>query len=282
MAKLNAWTLTQYEKIVFLDTDILLISTPDHLFKLNGFGGGRGHFGRAGLFNAGFMVLEPSLRVFNELIAFKEANESPVRMFNNLLDCTEMGLLNTYFNKEVSLLPMASPYTIQNSPIMHWYGDHKPWEPLDIQCYPTPYFANKLWGSIWTETEAALYPTFKGDLHFESIRSAINGILSSTPRLHAAGGKKVSEDGYYYYDVRPTYLDEDGYYYYELLSSDLRRRNVDERANTNSLFFEFEFEGIKSRGRSDEDGYYYYELLGLQSVLQKDAQHDGHDDSNEL
>jgi len=184
MAKLNAWTLTQYEKIVFLDTDVILVSNADHLFEIAGFGGGRGNFGKDGLFNAGFMVLDPSLRVFNELIAFKEANESPVRLFDNLLDCTEMGLLNTYFHKKATLLPMASPYSIHKSPIMHWYGDHKPWEPLDIQCYPTPYFANKFWLHIWSETEAALYPTFKGDLHFESIRAAVSDIVSSSPRLH--------------------------------------------------------------------------------------------------
>jgi len=243
-----------------------------------------------------------------------------------------------------------------------------------------------LWNSIWAETEAALYPTFKGDLHFESVRSAINGILSSSPRLHAAAKDKYGKDSYgkdkygkdsygkdsYGKDLydeasygeasygqdgygkdqvgygkdqvgsgkdedgygkdqegygqvgygqdgesqerhgrdqdgygqvgygqegesqerhgrdqdgygQDAYgLDQDGYSFYELLSSDLRRRNADQKPNTNSLFFAFEFEGIKSGARSEDGGGYYYELLGLQTVLQKEAQHDGHDESYEL
>jgi len=182
MTKLQTFTLVEYEKLIFLDSDIIMVSPADAVFEINGFGGGSGNFGSEGLFNAGYMLIEPSMTTFNHLL--KETNRAPPHLFKNILDCTEMGLLNKYFHKELTLLPMASPYNIVKSPFVHWFGDHKPWENLDTTCYPSPYFSNKLWAQTWEETVESM-KEFTGNELFQNVFKAVMDRRAQPSLIHS-------------------------------------------------------------------------------------------------
>jgi hypothetical protein len=94
-----------------------------------------------------------------------------------------MGLLNQYFHKHVTLLPMASPYNVVRSPFVHWFGDHKPWENLDTSCYPSPYFSNKLWAMIWEETVESM-KEFTGNELFQNVYKAVMDRRSEPSQIH--------------------------------------------------------------------------------------------------
>lgn len=68
--KLHVWGLTQFEKIVFLDSDMIILRNLDHLFDKPAFSAavaGAGLFGWTKL-NSGLMVIEPDKKVEEELI----------------------------------------------------------------------------------------------------------------------------------------------------------------------------------------------------------------------
>jgi len=158
-----------------------MVSSADEVFATRGFGGGSGNFGAEGLFNAGYMVIEPSMKTFNSLL--KQTNRAPPRLFRNILDCTEMGLLNQYYHKHLTLLPMASPYNLVKSPFVHWFGDHKPWESLDTSCYPSPYFSNKLWAMTWEETVESM-KEFTGNELFQNVFKAVMDRRGTPSQIH--------------------------------------------------------------------------------------------------
>jgi len=143
------------------------------------------------LFNAGYMVLEPSSETYQALL--KETTRAPPRLFGNILDCTEMGLLNKYFYKHSTLLPMASPYNIVQSPFVHWFGDHKPWENLDTSCYPSPYFANKLWAQMWVETVESMKDMHDNGL-FQTAYKAVLDKSGLPSHLHSHSTSVVAPE----------------------------------------------------------------------------------------
>ncbi|GJP44311.1 hypothetical protein CLOM_g3682 [Closterium sp. NIES-68] len=66
-AKLQAWRLEQYEKVVFLDVDALALCNLDHLFQRDEPTGAPSYFTEA--FNSGMLVLQPSQATFSSLVA---------------------------------------------------------------------------------------------------------------------------------------------------------------------------------------------------------------------
>ena len=64
--KLEAWRLTEYRKVVLIDTDTLVLKPIDALFTCPQ-GSAVGDMGAPGNFNSGVFVLEPSEAVYSEL-----------------------------------------------------------------------------------------------------------------------------------------------------------------------------------------------------------------------
>ena len=74
------------------------------------------------------LLLTPSQAVFDELLALGQQKHGAI--FGNLIDCTEQGLLNTYFNgapgREVTKLPIGraddkADWTAAAAPFaVHW------------------------------------------------------------------------------------------------------------------------------------------------------------------
>ncbi|XP_028166202.1 nuclear receptor corepressor 2-like isoform X3 [Ostrinia furnacalis] len=135
--KIHCWSLTQYEKCVFLDADTLVIQNCDELFEREELSAAP-DVGWPDCFNSGVFVYKPSNETFEKLIKFAQERGS--------FDGGDQGLLNSFFsewahgdiNKHLpflynvtsaafySYLPALKHYG-QDLKIIHFIGIAKPW-----------------------------------------------------------------------------------------------------------------------------------------------------------
>lgn len=100
--KFHIWN-QEFDKIIYLDADTIVIKNIDHLFDLNCVFAAGSKFsttyvhGRAtsaewlpSLFNAGVLVIKPDKKTYEELLLYKDTVETPD-------DPSDQGLLNYYF-----------------------------------------------------------------------------------------------------------------------------------------------------------------------------------------
>ncbi|KAL5728264.1 glycogenin glucosyltransferase [Ranunculus cassubicifolius] len=85
--KLYAWTLVQYERVVMLDSDNLFLQNTDELFQCGQFCAA---FINPCIFHTGLFVLEPSMKVFKNMV-----NKLERGMENR--DGADQGFLTGYF-----------------------------------------------------------------------------------------------------------------------------------------------------------------------------------------
>ena len=91
LTKLHLWNLTEFERVLYLDADTLVLSNLDHLFSLPDsidFAASP-ELGFPDCFNSGVMLLKPSSTTFAELQKLAGEIES--------FDGGDQGLLNVYF-----------------------------------------------------------------------------------------------------------------------------------------------------------------------------------------
>uniref|UniRef100_A0ABD2W1A5 glycogenin glucosyltransferase n=1 Tax=Trichogramma kaykai TaxID=54128 RepID=A0ABD2W1A5_9HYME len=141
--KLHCWKLTQYEKCVFLDADVLVIKNSDELFERDELSAAP-DVGWPDCFNSGVFVYAPSEARFADLVAFANSHGS--------FDGADQGLLNLYFHDwahkdiakhlpfiynmcSVAMYSYAPAYRQygENVKIVHFIGNTKPW----LQHYDT-------------------------------------------------------------------------------------------------------------------------------------------------
>ena len=132
--KLRLWELEQYDALLYIDADGLLLGPADGVFGLHGFAAERGLSGP--WFNAGVMLIRPSQQTFAGLIA--RGASTPPTIFNNVVDCTEQGLLNAYFDgsdasRAVQLFDVVHPHDPGGAAVktvVHWITLQcpKPWD----------------------------------------------------------------------------------------------------------------------------------------------------------
>ncbi|XP_045491642.1 fibrous sheath CABYR-binding protein isoform X9 [Colias croceus] len=134
--KIHCWNLTQYDRCVFLDADILVVQNCDELFEREELSAAP-DVGWPDCFNSGVFVFQPSADTFSRLITFAQERGS--------FDGGDQGLLNSFFsswstdnNKRLpflynvtsaafySYLPALKQYG-QNLKIIHFIGPAKPW-----------------------------------------------------------------------------------------------------------------------------------------------------------
>ncbi|XP_038207559.1 cell surface glycoprotein 1 isoform X2 [Zerene cesonia] len=134
--KIHCWNLTQYDRCVFLDADILVVQNCDELFEREELSAAP-DVGWPDCFNSGVFVFQPSADTFSRLINFAQERGS--------FDGGDQGLLNSFFsswstdnNKRLpflynvtsaafySYLPALKHYG-QNLKILHFIGPAKPW-----------------------------------------------------------------------------------------------------------------------------------------------------------
>jgi glycogenin glucosyltransferase len=165
--KLRLWQMTQYERIMYLDADTILTGPVAETFAtVTGFGAEKPlHHSH---FNAGVLLLTPSEKTFTELLALGE--EEPKKIFGNVVDCTEQGLLNSYYNgqpgREVTKLAIGradvkADWESTKAPFaVHWITHvcPKPWlvadkeVPMQAHCDPVVY---TYWTRVWNRLTAS-------------------------------------------------------------------------------------------------------------------------------
>jgi glycogenin glucosyltransferase len=136
--KLHCWNLTQFDKCVFLDADVLILQNCDELFEREEFSAAA-DVGWPDIFNSGVFVFKPSVETYGKLIQFADTVGS--------FDGGDQGLLNQYFSEwstgdssnrlpflyntastaTYSYLPAFKHFN-KNIKILHFIGDTKPWQ----------------------------------------------------------------------------------------------------------------------------------------------------------
>ncbi|KAF9513580.1 glycosyltransferase family 8 protein [Hydnum rufescens UP504] len=133
LTKLHVFRLTQYEKIIFLDADVLPVRTLSHLFTLPHEFSAVPDVGWPDIFNSGVMVLSPGEDKFNALMALVKSKAS--------WDGGDQGLLNEWRGEDWNRLSFiynttptaayiyAPAYERFGSKIsaIHFIGPNKPW-----------------------------------------------------------------------------------------------------------------------------------------------------------
>jgi len=136
--KIRCWTLTQFNKCVFLDADSLVLQNCDELFDREELSAAP-DAGWPDCFNSGVFVFRPNLNTYSELLAHAASEGS--------FDGGDQGLLNTFFkswaSKDIgkhlpfiynmtasatySYLPAFKKFG-QTVKIIHFAGATKPWQ----------------------------------------------------------------------------------------------------------------------------------------------------------
>ncbi|CAO1617098.1 unnamed protein product [Sympodiomycopsis kandeliae] len=144
LTKLHAWRLTDYDKVLFLDADTLILQPLAHLFLTKHHFAASPDTGWPDIFNSGVMLLTPSHDTFDGLLQLAAERGS--------WDGADQGLINEHFGGEVgsgfegrgggwSRLPFTynttalGGYTYapafarygDNVKVAHFIGADKPW-----------------------------------------------------------------------------------------------------------------------------------------------------------
>ncbi|XP_028108774.1 putative glucuronosyltransferase PGSIP8 isoform X2 [Camellia sinensis] len=85
--KLYAWKLVDYDRVVMLDSDNLFLQKTDELFKCGQF---CAVFINPCIFHTGLFVLEPSMKVFNDML-------HELDIGRNNPDGADQGFIGSYF-----------------------------------------------------------------------------------------------------------------------------------------------------------------------------------------
>ncbi|KAI7209487.1 nucleotide-diphospho-sugar transferase [Hortaea werneckii] len=134
-SKINLWRLTQFRKVVYLDSDVVALRAPDELFEGPESFAAAPDIGWPDIFNTGVMVLKPDEGEYWGLRTMALAGDS--------FDGADQGLLNQYFEhrpwKRLSFTYNCTPsgsyqyepayrYFKSKVNLVHFIGSHKPWQ----------------------------------------------------------------------------------------------------------------------------------------------------------
>ncbi|KAI0598146.1 nucleotide-diphospho-sugar transferase [Biscogniauxia sp. FL1348] len=131
--KIHLWNLTQWRRIVYIDSDVVAYRAPDELFDLPHAFAAAPDIGWPDLFNTGVMALTPNVGDYYALCAMAERNIS--------FDGADQGLLNIHFRNNWHRISFAYNVTpsghyqyvpayrhFQSSiNMVHFIGSDKPW-----------------------------------------------------------------------------------------------------------------------------------------------------------
>lgn len=146
--RFSIFKLSQYEKIIFLDSDMLCLSNIDDLLDLNVSFGAVYHPYPDGLQSTNLTEYSDLYKNFNfknsfnaglMIIGKKYLNNETIENLLNISKQSEwlgnQGPLNVYFNDKVTILPdnffLSTPLLktkkLENIKFLHFGGDKKPW-----------------------------------------------------------------------------------------------------------------------------------------------------------
>ena len=141
-AKLYLWTLTQYDSVVVVDADTLILKNVDELHAIPGFVASRdrdynlGGLDSSDLFNSGVLKLRPNKKMFNKMVHMWKSSKI-------YLGAGEQSLLNKFFHRRWTGVrnvynvlacclainhPDNDKYLRRHTRIVHFTRTTKPWE----------------------------------------------------------------------------------------------------------------------------------------------------------
>ena len=97
-SKLQVWNLTSYQKVIYLDADMLVLRNIDELFRASELSAVPDKY--PGVFNTGLMVLEPSTSTYHDMLR--------VYMRTGSYNRGDQGFLNQFFSG--SILTLSAEY----------------------------------------------------------------------------------------------------------------------------------------------------------------------------
>lgn len=132
LSKLNLWKLIQYQKVVFLDADTVVLQNIDHLFDLDVEFAAAPDIGWPDIFNSGVFFAKPNIGTYAALRRLADADVS--------FDGGDQGLLNTFYptyhrlsftynvtpSAGYQYLPAFRHFESQIK-VAHFIGAEKPW-----------------------------------------------------------------------------------------------------------------------------------------------------------
>lgn len=178
--KIELWRLTQFERIVYIDCDIVAVRAPDELLSLEVPFAAAPDVGWPDCFNSGVMVLRPNMQDYFALKALAERGIS--------FDGADQGLLNMHFHDwhrlsfTYNCTPSANYQYIpaykhfqSTISLIHFIGPQKPWTlPRQVVPLESPY--NQLLAKWWAVYDRHYRPPFVGLVHFSMKNGLIVGL----------------------------------------------------------------------------------------------------------
>lgn len=151
--KIELWRLTQFDRVVYIDCDVVAVRAPDELLALDVDFAAAPDVGWPDCFNSGLMVLRPNMQDYYALKALAERGIS--------FDGADQGLLNMHFREwhrlsfTYNCTPSANYQYIpaykhfqSTISLIHFIGSQKPWSlPRHVIPMESPY--NQLLSKWW-------------------------------------------------------------------------------------------------------------------------------------
>ncbi|EIT72544.1 glycosyl transferase family 8 protein [Aspergillus flavus] len=160
--KIELWKQTQFERIVYIDCDVVAVRAPDELLSLDVDFAAAPDVGWPDIFNSGVMVLRPNLQDYFALKALAERGIS--------FDGADQGLLNMHFRNwhrlsfTYNCTPSANYQYIpaykhfqSTINLVHFIGAQKPWN-MSRQVSPAESPYNQLLGRWWAIYDRHYHP----------------------------------------------------------------------------------------------------------------------------
>ncbi|EPS27816.1 putative glycogenin [Penicillium oxalicum 114-2] len=190
--KIEMWRLTQFERIVYIDCDVVAIRAPDELLSLDVSFAAAPDVGWPDCFNSGMMVLRPNWKDYYALKALADRGIS--------FDGADQGLLNMHFRDwhrlsfTYNCTPSANYQYIpaykhfqRAISLIHFIGAQKPWTlPRQMVPLESPY--NQLLRHWWSVYDKHYRPS-SGFLDGSRPPS---GIILPAPGSHVPLGHRRS------------------------------------------------------------------------------------------
>eukprot|EP01061_Rhynchopus_euleeides_P021098 TRINITY_DN3430_c0_g2_i2.p1 TRINITY_DN3430_c0_g2~~TRINITY_DN3430_c0_g2_i2.p1 ORF type:complete len:499 (+),score=185.44 TRINITY_DN3430_c0_g2_i2:128-1498(+) len=139
--KLKIWSMTQYERVIFLDADVILMQHADFLFNC-------GHFCAVFFnpinFHTAILVVKPDRAVYDDMVNKIETLGS--------FDGADQGFINAYFKG----LNAANEWTKQSPPS----NDRMNRLPVSYNMHHIYYYEKMSWGGPWGSAENIVTMTY--------------------------------------------------------------------------------------------------------------------------
>ncbi|GJP29484.1 hypothetical protein CLOM_g16752 [Closterium sp. NIES-68] len=206
-SKLLMWNMVKYRKLIYLDSDLLVLQSIDDLFQ-------RPQLSAApdtlppDKFNSGLMVVEPNRAMFKDMLSKIATLISP--------NVGDQGFLNSYFSSwyqqgplhhidytynalvRISVSPGWRLFIEPKLKVLHFSGNTKPWNMMVDRQFPTTRAFDHRWWEVYDDVYSILHrQALKASSKSSSASSSFNSrsTLDTTAAAAAAAAAAAESAG---------------------------------------------------------------------------------------